>query len=270
MSKHNRKLHTQPGLEIGISHEGRAAMVVGKDIYMQAKRHLIVVPGQIPHQLFPDSSAIYKRTVICLDDAGLKETVSGMMAQDLDLKELISGQPCHLQLDMESYIYFDMLAKQINMEMKERREGWRSVVLANTSVLAVMLKRIVQAHKEKTERELRLKIEAPDHVRQCSDYIAKHLHEQLSLQKMARLFSISPEHLTRLFRKEKGVSFYQYVLHARVEESKRLLREQPDLTVSEIAYNLGFSSSSQYNRVFKSIVKITPTAFRQDAGLLGR
>jgi AraC-like DNA-binding protein len=263
--KHNKRLHTQPGLEIGISHEGRAAMVVGKEVYMQAKRHLIIVPGQVPHQLFPDTSTTYRRTVICLDDAGIKEAVSGALARDLDMEDLLTDKPCQLQLDVESYIKLDMLSKQIKQEMKERREGWKTVVLAHTSVLIVLVGRIVQAHKKRLDRERKQKTASPDHVRLCTDYIAKHLHEPLPLQKMATMFSISPEHLTRLFRKEKGVTFYQYALSARIEESKRLLREQPELGITEIAYILGFSSSPQFNRVFKSIVRQTPTVYRAEA-----
>jgi AraC-like DNA-binding protein len=63
------------------------------------------------------------------------------------------------------------------------------------------------------------------------------------------------------FKKHTGVNFTEYVSRVRIESAKNLLLN-PNLRISEIAYEVGFQSLTHFNRVFKSVVGESPTEYR--------
>jgi AraC-like DNA-binding protein len=64
-----------------------------------------------------------------------------------------------------------------------------------------------------------------------------------------------------MFKKFTGLNFTEYLSRVRIENSRNLLLN-PNLRISEIAYEAGFQSLTHFNRVFKRIVGQSPTGFR--------
>ena len=65
----------------------------------------------------------------------------------------------------------------------------------------------------------------------------------------------------KMFKKGTGVNFTEYVCRVRIESAKNLLLN-PNLRISEIAYEVGFQSLTHFNRVFKKTVGESPTEYR--------
>lgn len=65
----------------------------------------------------------------------------------------------------------------------------------------------------------------------------------------------------KIFRKVTGLNFTDYLSRLRIEKAKNLLLN-PNLRISEIAYEVGFQSLTHFNRVFKKIVGQSPTSYR--------
>ncbi|WP_165452685.1 helix-turn-helix domain-containing protein [Paenibacillus thalictri] len=91
-------------------------------------------------------------------------------------------------------------------------------------------------------------------------YINEHVHEDISLIQCAELVHISPSHLSKLFRKETGMHFLDYVLDRKLKEAQYLLANT-GLTVSEIAQKIGYSERSLI-RIFQKYIHMTPSQFR--------
>ena len=104
----------------------------------------------------------------------------------------------------------------------------------------------------------------PD-IRKALDFIHSHLGEELALKDVARRANLSECYFSTKFRESTGLSFTHYVATARVEEAKKLL-VSPCIRISEIAYEVGFQSLTNFNRVFKTIAGFSPTQYRQDCG----
>ncbi|GGG66901.1 AraC family transcriptional regulator [Paenibacillus radicis (ex Gao et al. 2016)] len=96
---------------------------------------------------------------------------------------------------------------------------------------------------------------------QVLDYIRAHYTEQLDIDQLAAIALQSRYHFIRSFKLAVGVTPYQYVLQLRVEEAKRQLR-MSEHTVTDISYNVGFSSPSQFYRVFMKFSGVTPESYR--------
>lgn len=97
-------------------------------------------------------------------------------------------------------------------------------------------------------------------LRRTIEYIRTHLESELSLASMARVACLSPYHFSRAFKSSTGLSPHQYVLRARVEAAKRLLVAR-DMSLSEIAFRVGFFDQSHLSRHFKRHYGATPNAF---------
>jgi len=96
-------------------------------------------------------------------------------------------------------------------------------------------------------------------------YIAEHLDEPLGVPQLAMQAGLSTSRFKAWFKEETGVPPGEYVMRARIEEAQRRL-EQGAESVTEVAFDLGFSSSQYFATVFKRITGRTPTARRSPPG----
>ncbi|MBW7454786.1 helix-turn-helix domain-containing protein [Paenibacillus sepulcri] len=97
-------------------------------------------------------------------------------------------------------------------------------------------------------------------VKQVCRHIKENCNNDLSLVSCADMVGMSPSYLSRLFKKEMGMNFLDFVVDCKVVEAKRLLLES-DRTVSDIATAIGYSERN-LNRIFQRYSRMTPSAFR--------
>ena len=86
--------------------------------------------------------------------------------------------------------------------------------------------------------------------------------DHLSLDDLAEEAGLSRSHFARLFRAETGVSPHRYLNLQRIEKAKQLLRES-NMSLVNIALELGFCSQSYFTKVFHSVTGVTPRRFRE-------
>jgi AraC-like DNA-binding protein len=91
--------------------------------------------------------------------------------------------------------------------------------------------------------------------------IADRHTEELSLGEVARAVNMSAFYFCKSFKKATGMTFTDYLARVRVEKVRNLLLN-PHKRVSEAAYEAGFQSLSQFNRVFRRVAGEAPTAYR--------
>lgn len=104
---------------------------------------------------------------------------------------------------------------------------------------------------------------SPRHRQQAIDYIQAHLSEQLSLQALSALVGLSQAHFCREFKKSVGLAPHKYVMQQRIEMAKRLLKQQQDLAIAEIATDCGFTHQSHMGKIFKEHTGVTPRQYRK-------
>lgn len=100
------------------------------------------------------------------------------------------------------------------------------------------------------------------HATAAIDYVARHLAADVRLATAARNIGVSASHLAHVFRRQTGVRFTDFVLRARVEAAKRLLRET-DTPIDVIAERTGFYDASHFSRRFRHDTGHGPGAHRR-------
>lgn len=98
-------------------------------------------------------------------------------------------------------------------------------------------------------------------VRKARAYIANNKRNSLSLSTVAKASGTSPSHFCKVFKKTTGLTFTDHVARVRIEDAKAELLNL-NRRISEIAYDVGFQSLTQFNRVFQRIFGQSPTQFR--------
>ena len=93
-------------------------------------------------------------------------------------------------------------------------------------------------------------------------FIAEHQGEELSLAQVAGAVNMSAFYFCKTFKKATGMTFTEYLARVRVEKVKNLLLN-PHKRVSEAAYEAGFQSLSQFNRVFRRVAGESPSVYRE-------
>lgn len=93
------------------------------------------------------------------------------------------------------------------------------------------------------------------------NYIAENYDKDLTLQLLAKKFSISQSHFLRIFKHETNSTPMAYIIQIRLNNAQRLLRET-NLNVNNIAIQCGFNDASYFSHLFKKRFDISPLAYR--------
>lgn len=99
-------------------------------------------------------------------------------------------------------------------------------------------------------------------VQKILTYISRHYSERITLEQIAKELSFSTGECCRMFKRITGETIVSYLILYRISKSTQLLRDT-DLSVSQIAYETGFSSTSYFIGKFKAHLGMTPLQFRK-------
>lgn len=99
-------------------------------------------------------------------------------------------------------------------------------------------------------------------VQQVKRYIEEHSHEEISLDALAALVDFTPMYLSKLFKDKLGVNYIDYLTTCRIEHAKQLLKN-PELSLKEISYEVGYHEPNYFSKVFKKVCGKTPSDYRK-------
>jgi AraC-like DNA-binding protein len=139
-----------------------------------------------------------------------------------------------------------------------------------TTTVVVMESALTQDHAEEEPAESH---EDKEEITAIADRIHKfiqtekpYLNSRLTLERFAGLMELSPRQVSTAINRGFEQNFHEYINSFRVEEAKRLLRDDAcqSYSILEIAQQSGFNSKATFNRIFKTVTGATPTAYRQE------
>ena len=162
----------------------------------------------------------------------------------------------HIQ-EGQDFVQRDL--KEILREMENRRPGY------GTICKNLLISLIVRLSRQGDAAFVPVSGRWPN--RECSivrRYIDNHYKDSLTLDQLAALVHVNKYYMSHSFSKEFGISPISYLISRRIDESKHLLRDT-DLSLSQIAHTLGFSSPSYFSQSFRRLVGTSPLAYRKES-----
>ena len=99
-------------------------------------------------------------------------------------------------------------------------------------------------------------------VENVIEYIKKNYMHEISLSEVAEQNAVSGEHLSRVFKKEIGMGFNEYINSLRLQRAEFMLRNEDGKSVSEVAFACGFNDSNYFSYRFKKVYGVSPISIK--------
>ena len=205
------------------------------------------------------------KTVNCA--AGLSDTAVPVKLGDRVVGFLHTGQIFRKKPTPSQWEKVAQLAKEWGVQIPEQqlRDAWFKTRVVNQKEhdAVVRLLEIFADHLSDLSNQIIVQQEnaEPPMITRAKHYIRENQAEELSLGQVAKAVNASSFYFCKMFKKGTGLNFTEYVCRVRIESAKNLLLN-PNLRISEIAYQVGFQSLTHFNRVFKKTVGEAPTEYR--------
>ncbi len=247
-------LHSHIFYEILYICSGNIQYLIQTNRYHIQPGDIIIVPPGVSHQPILTENTIlpYRRYVIWLSTAFMKGLLPLFPDYDFSQPRLIRTAGTKWSI-LKDKFHFGIL------ETEHKNHGWNAIVYGNTLELITYLYR---ASSDK--KSIQLKSEKPELLENILTFIESNLSHHISLEDTAKRFYISKSTISNTFRKEMGVSFYQYVTQRRLVFSKNLILD--NLPLEQIAHKVGFTDYSSFYRAFKGEYGISPRQFKEQHG----
>ena len=236
--------HTHNHLELFFIVGGKGQFLIEDRLYPVDINNLVMINPNVPH------------TEVSLNALPLEYIVLGIDGIELATTENSNGQ--FSILDHYESAEISGCLRNILREMELKNPGYEDICQAYMEILIIRLMRT-------TSLAVPTEPQTVSTNRQCAAvqrYIDLHFKEALTLEQLADEGHMNKYYLSHAFKREYGVSPINYMISRRIEESKYLLAET-DLSMSQIAQLLGFSSLSYFSQVFRRTQDISPKEYRQ-------
>lgn len=238
--------HTHNHTELFFIIKGKGQFLIQGQVFPVDVNNLVIINPNILH------------TEVSLNSQPLEYIVLGISGIELATDKNSNGQFCILD-HYESFEISSCL-RNILRETELRNTGYEEICQAYMEILIIRLMR-------NTALTAQEEAQVTSGNRQCAAvkrYIDLHFKEQLTLDLLSQEAHVNKYYLSHAFKREYGVSPINYLISRRIDESMYLLAET-DLSLSQIAQLLGFSSLSYFSQVFRKAQGVSPMEFRQNA-----
>ena len=236
--------HTHNHMELFFIVGGKGQFLIDDQLYPVDVNTLVMINPNVTH------------TEVSLNAQPLEYIVLGIDGIELATSKTSNGQ--FSILDHYESMEISSCLRNILREMEQKNPGYEDVCQAYMEILIIRLMRT-------TTLAVPAEPQAISTNRQCAAvrrYIDLHFKETLTLEQLAEEGHMNKFYLSHAFKKEYGLSPINYMISRRIDESKYLLAET-DLSMSQIAQLLGFSSLSYFSQVFRRTQDISPKEYRQ-------
>jgi len=131
---------------------------------------------------------------------------------------------------------------------------------SNSKVLEEIIVIILQKYTilDKVQRE------SEEHMlcKKVEEYILNNIKEQITIEDISKAVSYNESYLTRVFKKEYGLSPYAFLINKRVQKAKDKLLDDRRIKLSELSNEVGFYDQSHFSKVFKRTFATSPDKYR--------
>lgn len=173
-----------------------------------------------------------------------------------------AGNGQYWQLSYQNYFFYNNieLASTINKLVKEcMSTSITKDVLADLSLQELLI-RIIQTQTSNAIEEGSFK-DPNTPITAVVEYIRLHIRENITLKQLSDKTCMSPTSFYRLFKRELGMSPIDFVLHEKIREAKKLLKN-PSIQINEVCHLSGFEDANYFTRLFKKYEGVTPKQYQ--------
>lgn len=236
---HESTHHYHHAFEIYYMKDGECNYFIGNRSYKVMPGDLILIPSSIIHRTNYNGIPHTRLLINCSDEyipASVMERINSVG---------------HLYHNTKALRQIDEIFTKIEKEYENPDILSADVLKCYTAELFFLILR--------NENEHETEVEESNLVAQTLKYIQNNYMNEVKLSLVAKSYSVSAEHLSRVFKKETGFGFNEYLTILRLQKAEFMLRNEPGRAVCEVAYACGFNDGNYFSYKFKEAYGVSPT-----------
>lgn len=175
-------------------------------------------------------------------------------------------KPSVMSLSGEEERHVRTILEEMQREFRMKTPHYGLVLKANLLRLLVLLSRGSEDHDTRTVVQVKKEGDRINKHREAVqvslDYVHKHFHEDIRLEQICRLASLSKTYFCDVFKSYTGKSFNEYLNDFRMRQASEMLLTR-DTTVAEVCRAVGFRDLTHFSRMFKRWTGIPPSHYRK-------
>lgn len=251
--------HSHTRYEVYYFHEGKCNYLIGDSIYHMAPGDLIIMYGMTLHCPKADPSVPYIRSIVHFDPGLVKPYAELSRAVD-PLEPFQQLKNYRLRLGGEDKAEVERILQLMHKhQLRCDPIGENRLQLAFVDLLYFICGLCAQPLKER--REFSSDKEAS--VQQIITWLEGSYKEDLHMEQLEAQLHMSKSYLSKLFKEVTGVTIFNYMYRRRINEAKMMFMLEPDLSVTEASFRLGFKHLAHFSRLFKQYAGMTPEQFKR-------
>ncbi|ULL16311.1 AraC family transcriptional regulator [Paenibacillus sp. H1-7] len=245
--------------EIFYFHEGKGNYLIGDKIHVLMPGTLIVMHGLTLHMPKSFDGHPYVRTLLNFDPGYFRAASEHVFSiNPLEPFERLGNYKVQLN-DADRAEFEDLLHKMNRLYRATdavSHERFRVVCLE-------MLFFICQVLMKSGDEEVKFPSEKEQHVQNALTYIEKNYMTDICLDQLEEFLHINKYYLVRIFRETTGMTMFHYIYKRRINQAKILFLLEPEKSVTDVCYSIGFKNHSHFSKVFKQWEGKTPDQYRR-------
>ena len=255
-------------------YEGHCEIEMDGEEYLLAPGSLFIVPAGHHYLRRPVNGEMCTLYYMHIDTRGNSEPLDDALALDEiekrrqeHSKEASDGEQtarhdycAHIHTDLSTRLEYvkGLYEEAIATALKDHVESRTKLSLIAAELL---ISAAESAIRESTGRPVASTAPAKK-LRKVFAYIKLHSKENITLEELCTICNFSRQHLIRVFRTEFGMTPKAYILSYRINCAKELFYREPNLSVKEVAYEMGFEDQHYFSRLFTRVTGQSPTAYK--------
>ena len=250
------KLHQHEDIQLSFIVEGEGTLIVGDSINQYKKEDIVVIGSNLPHVFKSNLNYGKKSHMLTLFFA--KDSFGNNFFELEELKELTAffKRAAHGFKVTSSKKALITLFMQLENASKLSRFLILLELLKKASVCNYMsLSSFIYDKKYKEPEGKRMQ--------EVFDYTMTHFNTEISLETIAEVANMTKNAFCKYFKKRTNKTYFRFLNELRIEHACKLLIDDNDMAIADIAYKSGFKNLSNFNRQFKFIKGINPNKFRK-------
>ena len=250
------KLHQHDEIQISFIAKGNGTLLVGDNISSYIENDIFIIGSNLPHAFKSDK---YNQTTSKMLSLFFTESSFGNNFFGLnEFTELNRFFTESIQ---------GLVIKNNKTEIIERfKKLKKASKLERFILLLEILKHIANSKSETLSRFVYDKTYSDiegKRMRNVFDYTIENASNTIDLNTIASVANMTKNAFCKYFKKRTNKTYISFLIELRIENACKLLKNNRDLSVNEIAYQAGFNNISNFNRKFKKIKKVTPLLYRK-------
>lgn len=255
--------HSHPELELVYIKESHGKRIIGNSVEQFVSGDMLFLGSDIPHVWLNDE--IYYQGICTLKAKAIvvyfNKDIFGPIFYELKetqkINSLFNQAARGLSINGETNL---LIAKKLEELLNKKNF---EIIVGLFEILAILSESNDLTFVNNEAYTLTNDRPKNDRLSDIFEYVKEHFMEDISLIEIAKIANLTPNFFCRMFKTKTKKHFVEYLNEIRISNACKYLIET-DMAMSEIAFNCGYKTVSNFNKLFKKLTGTTPKEYRKN------